>query len=173
MSTQMTTEIYFDARTAAQWGAVTRVIPKGFICIELNSNFTKLKVGDGVDTYEELPYVSGNADTTEFYTKEEVDATISAAISGLGNIFTKKGRVDNVDDLPKSGMESGDVYLVGLENATEFEEYYWTGTFWDYMGKTNGVDLTNYYTKSEVDDLLSDCVKSTDKLILNCVLGES
>ncbi|MGN1087379.1 MAG: hypothetical protein ACI4Q5_10110 [Porcipelethomonas sp.] len=36
-----------------------------------------------------------------------------------------------------------------------------------------GGDMSEYYTKSEVDTLLEDCVKSSEKLVLNCTLEET
>ena len=191
-------EIYLDSRTAVQWGLVKNVIPKGFMCVELAENKCRLKVGDGVLTYAELPYVGGDIDTdkleqilSDYYTKSETDDAISAAVQALGTLFRFKGRVDSVADLPASDNQQGDVYLVGAADASEFQEYYWTGTLWDYMGKTGSVDLSNYYTKTEVDSLLNnkanesdmtdiktrvsaiegDYIKSTDKLILNCSLS--
>lgn len=191
-------EVYLDARTAVQWELVKRVIPKGFMCVELAEDKCRIKVGDGVLTYADLPYVGCGIDTAEldqilsdYYTKTGTDNAISAAIQALGTLFRFKGRVDTVGDLPADGNQQGDVYLVGTEGASDFAEYYWSGTMWDYMGKTADVDLTNYYTKSEVDSLLGDkaaesdmvdiksrlsaieddYIKSEDKLILNCHLS--
>lgn len=148
-------EIYLDARTTEAWGQVTRVIPKGFPCIELaDDNKIKMKVGDGVNTYDKLPYVGGDIDLSNYYNKSETDEAISTAITGLGTLLNLKGRVDNVEALPPSGNKKGDVYLVGEAEAREFKEYYWTDTMWDYMGFTTEVDLSDYYKKSEVDDLL-------------------
>lgn len=31
-------EIYLDTRTTAQWSSVVRVIPKGFVCVELTTD---------------------------------------------------------------------------------------------------------------------------------------
>ena len=163
-------EVYLDPRTATQWAQVTRVIPKGFVCVELGESSAKIKIGDGTNTYSQLPYIGG--DMAEYYTKNEVDFAISTAISQLGNVFTLKGRVDSVENLPSENVKSGDIYLVGTEGASDFSEYYWTGTAWDYMGKTTSTDLSGYYTKSEVDSLLEPCIKTTDKLILNCSLSE-
>lgn len=170
MVTMNNIEIYLDTRTAAQWAQVTRVIPKGFVCVELGESASKIKIGDGASTYPQLPYIGG--DMAEYYTKTEVDDAISTAITQIGNIFTLKGRVDNVESLPTENVNTGDVYLVGAESDTEFQEYYWTGTAWDYMGKTTSVDLSGYYTKTEVDELLAEYVKTNDKLVLNCTLGE-
>lgn len=167
-------EIYLDTRTTAQWGTVSRVIPKGFVCVELTTDGKcKMKCGDGVQTFADLPYIGGDLDMTQinnaittaltnYYTKTETDNAISEAIGNLGTLFRFKGRVDTVNDLPVSDNQQGDVYLVGAEGANEFAEYYWTGTFFDYMGKTISIDLTDYYKKSEVDNLLDGKVDKVE-----------
>lgn len=167
-------EIYLDTRTTAQWGIVSRVIPKGFVCVELTTDGKcKMKCGDGVQTFADLPYIGGDLDMTainnaittaltNYYSKTETDNAISEAIGNLGTLFRFKGRVDTVNDLPVSDNQQGDVYLVGAEGANEFAEYYWTGTFFDYMGKTPSIDLTDYYKKSEVDNLLDGKVDKVE-----------
>ena len=167
-------EIYLDTRTTAQWATVVRVIPKGFVCVELTTDGKcKMKCGDGVQTFADLPYIGGDLDMTQinnaittaltnYYTKTETDNAISEAIGNLGTLFRFKGRVDTVNDLPVSDNQQGDVYLVGAEGANEFAEYYWTGTFFDYMGKTTSIDLTDYYKKSEVDNLLDGKVDKVE-----------
>lgn len=167
-------EIYLDTRTTAQWATIVRVIPKGFVCVELTTDGKcKMKCGDGVQAFADLPYVGGDLDITQineaittalsdYYTKTETDNAISEAIGNLGTLFRFKGRVDTINDLPASDNQQGDVYLVGAESASEFAEYYWTGTFFDYMGKTTSVDLTDYYRKSDVDNLLDGKVNKVE-----------
>lgn len=172
------TEIYFDTRTEAQWLAVTKVIPKGFMCVAFitsgNDTVAKIKIGDGVATYADLPYIGGDIDIDDvntaiqtalasYYTSSETDSAIQMAInSALASVWTLKGRVDTVQDLPSSGNKTGDVYMVGTQSASELDEYYWTGTAWEHFGKT--IDLTGYYTKTEIDALLNGYVqKETGK----------
>lgn len=78
--------------------------------------------------------------------KAWVKAEVSGAIAGLGNVFTVKSRVDSVDKLPTADVKIGDVYTVGAVDAAEFEEYYWNGSRWEYMGVT-GVSLDGYVTE--------------------------
>lgn len=165
-------EIYLDTRTTAGWAAVTRVIPKGFCCVELATktveegtvSLCKMKIGDGVKTFAQLPYLGGDLDISQieailedYYTKDETDQAISTAISGLGTVFVYRGVKATVEELP-TDPRAGDVWLVGPTGDVEknkYKEYYWNGTFWDNMGYTTETDLENYYTKTEVDGLLA------------------
>lgn len=163
-------EVYLDTRTESQWNTVSdKVIPKGFPCVVLTTNNKAfIKIGDGTSTYKSLPVI-GDLNITEvdseiekyltnYYTLEQTDQAINTAISSLGTVFNLKGRVDTVNDLPSKNNKSGDVYLVGTESSSEFQEYYWTSTMWDYMGITTEVDLSNYYNKTEVNNLLDNKV---------------
>ena len=190
MSKTMSVKVLHVSKTTAQWALITDVVSKGFLCVEFTTdNKTKIKIGDGVNTYANLPYVGTDIDLSQYYTKLETDSAISSAISSIGNVFIIRGRVNAVNNLPATGNKSGDVYFVGLESASEYEEYVWTETRWEYFGKTTAqVDLSNYYTKSEVDSFINgveyddtvlsarvtaiegDYIKSTDTLILNCTL---
>lgn len=170
-------KVFFDARTTEKWKEYTKAIPKGFPCVELADGDTiKFKVGDGKRTYEELPYIGADVDLSDYSTTEQmeqaIDEAISEAFSEKGDLFTLKGTVESTDLLPKEDNKKCDVYLVGKESDKEFAEYYWTGTDWDYMGTTTSVDLSNYYNKGEIDEMLADCIHKDDVLILNCSLSD-
>lgn len=67
---------------------------------------------------------------------------INKSIESLGNVFSLKGNLASVDDLPQSGNQSGDLYLVGPNQDGSYDEYYWTaGGTWEQMGSTaTGMD---------------------------------
>lgn len=161
-------EVYNDCRTEATWNAITKVIPMGFMCVafvtEGNTTVAKIKIGDGVSPFSALPYIGGDIDIDDvntaiatalasYYTSAQTDSAIAAAISAaLSSVYSLKGRVDTVNDLPATGNKTGDVYMVGTVESLQKDEYYWTGTAWEFFGRT--IDMSAYYTKSEVDNLL-------------------
>ena len=65
-------------------------------------------------------------------------------------IFRVKGSVATYADLPSSGQAIGDVYNV-LDTGSN---YCWTEDGWDKLSET--IDLSNYYTKEEVDELIQE-----------------
>lgn len=144
-------------KTTAEWAAVSAVIPKGLLCAELAGTKTYIKIGDGANTFAALPYVTGDVDMSQYYTSSQIDTKISNAIAALGDVFNIKGRVTTTDDLASiADPKAGDVYLVGAEDASDAAEYYYTTDGkWEYMGLITEVDLSNYYKKSEVDNLLT------------------
>lgn len=46
--------------------------------------------------------------------------------SSMGAVFSIKGQVPTVDDLPASGNKAGDLYLVGPKGDGSYDEYYYT-----------------------------------------------
>ena len=99
-----------------------------------------------------------------YYDKEEVDAKITS-------VFKFKGTVTYLDKLPASEMVTGDVYLViyDVKEADYVDgttpvaniEYVWTGTAWEPLGD-DLIDLTDYYTKSQVDNIAKTLVKTVE-----------
>lgn len=71
----------------------------------------------------------------------------------LPAIFTYKGSVDKVTNLPKDNNKVGDTYNVTSTGAN----YTWDGSKWDKLSET--IDLSNLATKEEVKTLINE-VKS-------------
>ena len=93
---------------------------------------------------------------TDAYTKTEVDGKIAELINF---------RVEVVSVLPQEG-QTNVLYLVPKEGVGEdiYNEYVWIVVsnvgHYEFLGTTQ-VDLSNYYTKSEVDTLLSGKLSNT------------
>ena len=90
----------------------------------------------------------------DIYTKREIDSMFSATITFV-----------RVDELPAMGTH-GTVYLVPKQDeGTDdlYDEYLWLSAsgsveaHYELIGSTS-VDLTNYYTKAQTDNLLDDKV---------------
>ena len=83
-------------------------------------------------------------DLSNYYNKVEIDEMLSD-IEGLEFVL--------VDTLTATG-ESGKIYLLKIAGSTNREEYIWVNNQWELIGDT-AVDLSNYYNKTEVNNLLN------------------
>jgi hypothetical protein len=71
-------------------------------------------------------------------------------------------QVEVVTELPEIG-EADILYLVPKEDTGDndiFDEYLWVDNDWEHIGSTD-IDLSNYYTKSETDDLVASIPQTT------------
>lgn len=90
------------------------------------------------------------------YTKTEVDAKFAA----LGTVMDFKGVVENESQLPATA-EDGDVYLVlHYQEGIITHGVIWTNGAWVDMGTP--IDLEAYYTKTEVNDLVSTAIANNN-----------
>ena len=108
------------------------------------TNQDKEDIADIVGS-EAVKYVSQQlTDAQKIQARENIGA---ASLSDLGTVFTLKGGVATVSDLPATGNNIGDVYYV--ENLSA--GFIWiTSTaypngYWEELGET--VDLSNYIEK--------------------------
>lgn len=143
-------------RTTKQWETTVdryEIIPKGVLCIELcNDKLTKIKIGNGHQIYEKLPYVSG-IDLSDYYTKEETDDLLREL-----KTVKIKGEASSLSDLPLSGNEEGDIYFIPKTSPSQndkYDEYIWFKNNWESWGSSN-IDLSEYAKKEYVDQHIQE-----------------
>ena len=107
------------------------------------------------DLNNDSGFITSSTDTltnyykkSETYNKTEIDSKISS-------VYKYKGSVASYEDLPSEDLTIGDVYNV----ETDGSNYAWNGVTWDKLG--GDVDLSNYYNKTQTDNLLSGKVDNT------------
>ena len=87
--------------------------------------------------------------SSDVYTKTEVMQIINSKVASA---LKYRGAVATVAALPSSGQENGDSYYVQADGYM----YAWSSDYSDWQALGSATDMTNYYTKSEVDALLAD-----------------
>ena len=85
---------------------------------------------------------------TETYTQSEVNDLISQ-LASLS--------VEIVESLPTSDISTTTIYLINVSGTNNYNQWMYINNAWANIGSTS-VDLTNYYTKTQVDTLLNDKV---------------
>ena len=104
-------KISLKNKTSEQWAADKDVQTKGSACVEFTTDGkTKLKIGDGVNTFANLPYIGGD------------ELTLSAIISALG--FTpadsaKIGVANGMASLDASGKVPADQLPSFVDDVVE------------------------------------------------------
>ncbi len=190
-------KVHFTSFTTAEWETnKTKVLPKGFLGIEFTEDDkTLLKVGDGVKTWEALPYTGAAID------EDSVTAALTNVVGAANGIagLDESGKVpaeqlpSYVDDVIEgyfdtgSGKfykeesktteitgETGKIYV----NITDGKCYRWGGTI--FVEISSNVEITIDDTLSEtstnaiqnkaVNAALATKIDTTDDLVLNCTL---
>ena len=75
---------------------------------------------------------------------------------GTGEMFSPTGLIIKlVEELPSKGEQST-IYLIANDKGS-YSEYLWLdeANKWEELGDLTKIDLSNYYTKEEIDQLLS------------------
>jgi len=81
---------------------------------------------------------------TETYTKTEIEDLIGSTVGVT---------IEIVEELPTEG-QSNVIYFLPTETTDVYSQYLYTVNGWVLIGSTT-VDLSNYYTKTQVDTLLA------------------
>lgn len=117
--------------------------------------------------WKSFPNTAGIVEIIDSLESDKTDAALSAAQgkalktliddlkASVAAALDYKGTKDSYDQLPSSGNKKGDVWNVVAAHGTTpaGTNYAWDGAAWDPLGGT--IDLSGYYTKSQVDDAIS------------------
>ena len=105
-----------------------------------NSGFITKAVNDLTNYYK----------TSETYTKQEINNLISAI---------PKFAIEVVNSLPISDISTTTVYLLPSNSETNdiYKEYIYVNNQWELLG-IQKTDLSNYYNKTETDNLLNNMI---------------
>ena len=103
--------------------------------------------------YSKDTFANKNEINENFYTKEQIDTKLEGFSGGTGGDYYTKNEIDTK---LTSKANTGDLATVAT-----------TGSYNDLLDKPTSfdVDLSNYYTKSEVDNLL-------DNISVNSITNE-
>ena len=133
-----------QATDIAALKAVDKRIWTNLDTINKTASAAKVKAEEGVAKAD-------SALARNIFTDEE-----KAKLANITNPMIIKGRVDTVNDLPTEA-EIGWFYFVGLESASSYEEYCYSENGWEYIGLSQeGVDLSDYYTKEQVNTTVNE-----------------
>lgn len=156
-------------KTSAQWNerAVEYwIVPRGCLCIELMPDGkTKIKIGEGNKYYAQLPYITSEADLTQYYTKEEINILFEN-LNRMAIMSTDE--YDDKEELPLDGNKLGDVRFVKSSSPSikiDPDIYLWNGTKWIFVGyEFKDVDLSKYLKKEEFHELFDPVKEKVDEM---------
>ena len=87
-NTLSNTRIIICSKTSAEWGTNTTVILKGELAIELTGSTPKIKIGNGVDVFKDLPYLTD--------TPEEITSLINSTVAKTAHTHDNKSILDSI-----------------------------------------------------------------------------
>lgn len=113
-----------------------------------NNRRPRVITGSTHETYREIAFTSDIPDLSNYYTKSQIDSKIAA-------IPTLSYQV--VSELPTTDISTTTIYLLARASSSSqpdvYDEYLYVNSQWEIIGSTS-TDLSNYYTKTEVDTKL-------------------
>lgn len=98
--------------------------------------------------------------TTIHVTKEDKDlwdSTLDKAKEYVDESLKDRGSIEFkvVDNLPTTDIVKSAFYLLKTDQAEVYEQYIYADTGWVFLGETS-IDLSNYYTKDQIDEIVND-----------------
>lgn len=99
---------------------------------------------------------------------------VSKAVASLGDVFSLKGNVASINELPLEGNKPGDIYLVGPNQDGSYDEYYWTtNNIWETMGSTgsgvvmDSITARTLYAGEDNTGTIEDPAEDTIMYVVN------
>lgn len=120
--------------------------------IALGSYYTKTEADDLLEDKVDMSSLSS------YYTKTETDTKIAEAQSLIPTRHV-------VDELPTENIDTNGTYWVPVDDPDEqnlYTEYAYINGAWEVIGNPQKVDLSDYYTKTDVDGKLSQYSTKTE-----------
>lgn len=148
---QMTVSLSLVVKTTDEWAAVSTVIKAGMPVVEKTDVGYMMKVGDGVNTFADLPYVGGPVtdltkemiiDTLEYTPLDAAKAGVAGGVATLDeNGYIPSTQIPDavdeiieiitIDDAPAEG-KAGKIY-VAIDTGIC---YRWSGTTYTEISKS-------------------------------------
>ena len=117
---------------ALNWSTENPILLQGEVGFDMTNN--NIKIGDGIKTWNELPYLTTEVDLSEYYTKTQIDELLERI------------------ELPEDVLEQ-------YYTKTETEEYI-KGEIEKIEFPTT--DLSDYYTKEETDAKIDEKIEAIE-----------
>lgn len=111
---------------------------------------TTYTAGDGIEITN-ANVINNLIDISNYYNKTEIQDLLNA----MGNL-----RLQIVETLPAAG-QSNVIYLVKRSGINIYDQWIYQNYAWANIGDTS-VDLSQFYTKIQTDNLLADYYKKTE-----------
>lgn len=100
--------------------------------------------------------VNGTKIVEEYDSEQEVQDKVQEITENINSgSTTPKFNIKVVDELPTTNISKTTIYLLrtGDEEDNMYSEYIYVNDDWELLG-TQKLDLSNYYTKQEIDTML-------------------
>ena len=143
---------------ALNWSTENPILLQGEVGFDMTNN--NIKIGDGIKTWNELPYLTTEVDLSEYYTKTQIDELlerIELPEDVLQQYYTKEQTDTQIStaigniEIPETDLS--DYYTKG-ETDTKIDEKIESIEF----PTPEEVDLSDYYTKEQTDTQITTAI---------------
>ena len=143
---------------ALNWSTENPILLQGEVGFDMTNN--NIKIGDGIKTWNELPYLTTEVDLSEYYTKTQIDELlerIELPEDVLQQYYTKEQTDTQIStaigniEIPETDLSD---YYTKEETDTKIDEKIESIEF----PTPEEVDLSDYYTKEQTDTQISTAI---------------